>query len=150
MNLIPLQVRLLASLCHLSGLIWVVAFLIMIQLQSMTELQNRLLPSLLASMILIPILVWISTRRVHDFVDRNGREVVNTVLSLLLYTVCLLFSSWIVCGVYPALGILVTIPFLTAPLLMLAHLLAALTAIFHALQGNFFAYPLIIRFISHP
>jgi uncharacterized Tic20 family protein len=96
MNPLSIRVRLLATLCHLSGLTWVAAFAIMIQLQSMTQLQNRLLPLLLGLTISLPILIWIFARRVHDFVDRNGREVVNTILSLLLYSICLfwLFTTW--------------------------------------------------------
>jgi uncharacterized Tic20 family protein len=150
MNPLSTQVRLLATLCHLSGLTWVAAFAIMVQLQSMTELQNRLLPLLLVSTILLPILIWIFTRGVHNFIDRNGREVVNTMLSLLLYSMCLLFSAWIVCGVYPSLGILVAIPLFTVPFVMIIHVLASLVAILQALQGNFFTYPFIIRFMPNP
>jgi uncharacterized protein len=150
MNSLTLQARLLAILCHLSGLTWVVVFIIMIQLQSMTALQNQLLPIFLVLTIVLPILLWIFTRRVHDFVDRNGREVVNTILTLLLYSVCLSFIFWIVCGVYPALAVFSMIPIFTIPFVLVIHILAALVAMLQALQGNIFRYPLIVRFIPSP
>ena len=149
MNSLPIRVRLLAALCHLAGLTWIAAFVIMIQLQAMTELQNQLLPLLLILTISLPLLLWIFTRRVHDFVDKNGKEVVNTMLSILLYAACLSFSAWIVCGVYPQMGMLVIIPFFTAIFLMVIHLLTSLVAIIQTLQGNIYKYPLIIRFIPN-
>ena len=145
MNLLPLRVRLLASFCHLSGLTWIASSYISV------NLPNQLLPILLVSTIAVPVCTWFFTRKVHDFIDRNGRESVNAILSLLFCTICFLFTFWIVCGVYPAtLGILGVIPFLMTPLILLTHVLTTFAAMLKALQGDLYNYPFIIRLIPNP
>jgi uncharacterized Tic20 family protein len=150
MNPLPLRVRLLASFCHLSGLTWIASSSILLQSRAV-ELPYQLLSLLLVLTIAVPICTWLFTRKVHDFIDRNGRESVNAVLSLLFCTACFLFTFWIVCGVYPAtLGILGVIPVFMAPLILLTHVLTTFIAIIKALQGDLYNYPFIIRLIPNP
>jgi uncharacterized Tic20 family protein len=48
------------------------------------------------------------------------------------------------------MAVLVFIPIFIVPFIVVIHILASLVAILQALQGNFFKYPLIVRFIPSP
>ena len=90
-NSLPQEVRLYAALCHLAGFIWLVAAALLMFVFFSAGIFSLVL-------ILIPGLTWLSTRKVHDFVDRAGREAVNAQLSVLLYTGCAVFITALACG----------------------------------------------------
>ena len=149
MNLLPRKTRVCAALCHLSGLMW------------LTVIFAGMLPAWHQGWFFIvslfaPLLVWLFTRRIHDFVDRAGREAVNAQLSMLLYGGCLLFIALIACGMsasssmqmllYPLLTILVYL----APLMLTIYIAISTVGAVQALRGHVFHYPFIIRFIPNP
>lgn len=150
MNSLPRRVRVYAALCHLAGLIWLAGFLVI--------MAPSWLQMLLYGMgILCPCLIWLSTRGIHDFVDRAGREAVNAQLSVLLYGACAVFITAMACGMNPnmhtatAFGVwaVITLFFLT-PCVAGIYTIMAIVAAVQALQGNVSRYPLIIRFIPTP
>jgi uncharacterized protein len=150
-NSLPQRVRVYAALCHLTGLIWLlVPVIVMLGLFSSVGIFS------LASA-LIPCLTWLSTRRVHDFVDRSGREAVNAQLSVILYTGCAVFITALACGMkmnmYTAsplgVGAAMLLIFIV-PLGTMIYEIVAIAAAVQALRGNVLRYPLIIRFIPDP
>jgi uncharacterized protein len=149
MNSLPRRVRVCAALCHLSGLIWPLG----VSLTITANWQGSIFGLSLA----VPILTWLSTRRVHDFVDRAGREAVNAQLSLSLYGACAAFITAMACGMNAnmhtatALGVWAVVIFMfLAPCVGLIYTIIAIVATVEALRGNVLRYPLIIRFIPDP
>jgi uncharacterized Tic20 family protein len=160
MNYLPIQARLLAALCHLCGLLWMpgVVIYLGIFLGSMWGSDGNhggTIPAGYGGLVLLifclPVLFWLLTRRVHDFVDRAGKESVNAQFSVLLYYVGLMFLGGISCGIgssmplFNFVGIVLMYCFLIGIIIYLA---AATMGMIQALLGNVFRYPLIIRFFS--
>ncbi len=149
LNSLPRRVRVYAALCHLAGLIWLLGTFLISIFSSFGILS--LFP------ILIPCLTWLSTRSVHDFVDRSGTEAVNAQLSVLLYTGCAVFVTALACGMkmnmYTAsplgTGAAMLLIFIV-PLGMMVYQIVSIVAAVQALRGNVLRYPLIIRFIPDP
>ena len=91
---------------------------------------------------ILPLIVYLVTRKQSRFVEFHAREVLNFHISLLLYAVCTIPLIILTCGlfIYPAiLGYMA--------LALLAFICAIVGAI-KASEGDFFYYPLTIRFIS--
>ena len=149
-NSLPQQVRLYAALCHLAGLLWLVAAALLMLVFFSAGIFSLVL-------ILIPGLTWLSTRKVHDFVDRAGREAVNAQLSVLLYTGCAVFITALACGMkmdlYSAsslgVGAAMMLIFIV-PFGAMVYEIVSIVAAVQALRGNVVRYPLIIRFIPDP
>ena len=147
---LPQEVRLYAALCHLAGFLWLVAAALLMFVFFSAGIFSLVL-------ILIPGLTWLSTRKVHDFVDRAGREAVNAQLSVLLYTGCAVFITALACGMkmnmYSAsslgVGAAMTLIFIV-PFGAMVYEIVSIVAAVQALQGNVVRYPLIIRFIPDP
>ena len=150
LNSLPRRVRSYAALCHLSGFVWLVAVPLLTVLFSSIGIFSTI-------SVLIPCLTWLFTRKVHDFVDRSGREAVNAQLSVLLYTGCAVFITALACGMkmnmYTAsplgAGAAMLLIFIV-PLGMMVYQIVSIVAAVQALRGNVLRYPLIIRFISDP
>jgi uncharacterized protein len=147
-NSLPQNVRIYAALCHLAGLMWL---LLPVPLMYI----SFGIFSVIAGV--IPCLTWLFTRRVHDFVDRAGREAVNAQLSVLLYTGCAVFLTALACGMnmnmYTAssfgVGAAMLLIFIV-PFGMMVYQIVSIVAAVQALRGNVLRYPLIIRFIPDP
>jgi uncharacterized protein len=147
-NSLPQNVRIYAALCHLAGLMWL---LLPVPLMYI----SFGIFSVIAGV--IPCLTWLFTRRVHDFVDRAGREAVNAQLSVLLYTGCAVFITALACGMnmnmYTAssfgVGAAMLLIFIV-PFGMMVYQIVSIVAAVQALRGNVLRYPLIIRFIPDP
>jgi uncharacterized protein len=147
-NSLPQNVRIYAALCHLAGLMWL---LLPVPLMYI----SFGIFSVVAGV--IPCLTWLFTRRVHDFVDRAGREAVNAQLSVLLYTGCAVFLTALACGMnvnmYTAssfgVGAAMLLIFIV-PFGMMVYQIVSIVAAVQALRGNVLRYPLIIRFIPDP
>jgi uncharacterized Tic20 family protein len=151
-NSLPRRVRIYAALCHLAGLMWLLLPILLISI----FFTSFGIFSVAAG--LIPGLTWLSTRRVHDFVDRSGREAVNAQLSVLLYTGCAVFMTALACGMNMNLntaasplgaGAVMVLIFIV-PFGMMIYQIVVIVAAVQALQGNVLRYPLIIRFIPDP
>jgi uncharacterized Tic20 family protein len=149
-NSLPRRVRVCAALCHLSGLLWLTGGF---TLMAPSWLQLWLI----GLSLLLPCLTWLFTRRVHDFVDRSGREVVNAQLSALLYMGCAIFITAIACGMSAnmhtatPLGIGAGMMlFFGTPFCGMIYTIISIAATIQALWGNVLHYPLIIRFIPNP
>jgi uncharacterized protein len=149
-NSLPQRARICAALCHLAGLLWLAGIFIPFA-------PYWFHGWLLGLSILLPCITWLSTRKVHDFVDRAGREVVNGQLSVLLYTVCALFITALACGMsmnmHTATPVGVgaaMILFFASPFCGMIYTIISIVATIQALRGNVLRYPLIIRFIPHP
>lgn len=150
LNSLPRRVRIYAALCHLAGLIWLLGTFLISIFSSFGIFS--LFP------ILIPCLTWLSTRSVHDFVDRSGTEAVNAQLSVLLYTGCAVFLTALACGmnmnIYTAsspfgVGVAMLL-FFIVPFGAMIYEIVSIVAAVQALRGNVLRYPLIIRFIPDP
>jgi uncharacterized protein len=167
LNSLPRRVRIYAALCHLTGVIWLVTPTLLVSGFSSLLSYFEVFPlisvfsyfglfSLIA--VLIPCLTWLANRRVHDFVDRSGREAVNAQLSVLLYTGCAVFMTALACGMNMNLntaasplgtGAVMVLIFIV-PFGMMVYQIVVIVAAVQALQGNVLRYPLIIRFIPDP
>jgi uncharacterized Tic20 family protein len=152
MNSLPRQARICAALCHLAGLLWLMVggFLLI-------RVSPAFQGAILALSLLLPCLTWLFTRRVHDFVDRAGREAVNAQLSILLYGCCALFVTALACGMKmnmytatPLGAVLGAALFFIAPFVTMIYNMLAVVAAVQALRGNVLHYPWIIRFIPNP
>jgi uncharacterized protein len=150
LNSLPRRVRIYAALCHLSGFVWLVAVPLLTVLFSSIGIFSLI-------SVLIPCLTWLFTRKVHDFVDRSGREAVNAQLSVLLYTGFAVFVTALACGMkmnmYTAsplgAGAAMLLIFIV-PLGMMVYQIVSIVAAVQTLRGNILRYPLIIRFIPDP
>jgi uncharacterized Tic20 family protein len=150
LNPLPRRVRLYAALCHLAGLLWITGAFVIIPLISLLGFFSLIT-------LLFPCLTWLCTRKLHDFVDRAGREAVNAQLSVLLYTGCAVFVTALACGMkanmYTAspLGVgAAMLLFFTVPFGAMIYQIVALVAAVQSWQGNVVRYPWIIRFIPNP
>ncbi len=88
--------------------------------------------SISALLIGLPILLWLIKRNESPFLDDHGKEAVNFQLSMLLYSIVL---GLITCGVGVVVFVIVNI---------VASIIAAVTAN----RGEFYRYPICIRFLS--
>jgi uncharacterized protein len=150
LNSLPPRVRLYAAICHLSGLIWIMGSMMIAGLLSLYGFFSLVT-------IILPCLTWLCTRKLHDFVDRAGREAVNAQLSVLLYTACATFITALACGMqanlYTAspLGVgAAMLLFFIVPFGAMVYQIVAIVAAVQAWRGKVLRYPLIIRFIPNP
>lgn len=83
-----------------------------------------------------PLVVWLIKKEQIPMVDKYGKESVNFQLSILLYSIVSIFLCVILIGflLLPALGIL--------------WLVCTIIASVKASNGEFFRYPLTIRFLK--
>jgi uncharacterized protein len=84
---LPRSVRLWGMVCHLSAIV--------------CALSNGVLIPFLS--LIVPYLVWISSRDKHPFIDEQGRESLNFQLSMAIYTISagilFVFLFLLTCGV---------------------------------------------------
>lgn len=86
--------------------------------------------------IVLPIVLWMVKRGDSPFVDDHGREVINFQLSIQLYLV--------ICGI--AACTMIPIPVIVIlPLIGVINLIRGAVA---AGKGEYFRYPITIRFLS--
>lgn len=99
--------RNLAMLCHLLGIVGFVA----------------------------PLVIWLSERDKHRFVDEHGTGAMDYQLSILIYFAV----AWLSCFIY--IGLILT------PLLGLAHMTLSIVGALRARNGRPWRYPIAIRFL---
>ena len=87
----------------------------------------------------IPIIMWLSERKGNEFVNSNGKAIVNHVISFFIfYLICFILipSIWFLIGF-----------FILAILSILCFILPIIAAL-NAHQGKKFKYPLSIQFFK--
>jgi uncharacterized protein len=89
-----------------------------------------------AGHILAPLIVWLVKRGDSPEIDAHGKESINFQLSMLIYSVI----SGILC--------LVLIGFVLLAILHVLNVVFVIIASIRASEGNFYRYPLTIRFLS--
>ncbi|MGA9378107.1 MAG: DUF4870 domain-containing protein [Phormidium sp.] len=113
-----------------------------------------------------PLIVWLYKRKDHEFIDAQGKESLNFQLSFTLYNFILALIL-IVVGVIIGLTLitapdqpndnqsgnilfglgLVGLSFLLTVILAIAQLILVIIASLKAKKGEFYVYPLTIRFL---
>ncbi|MEL6538793.1 MAG: DUF4870 domain-containing protein [Bacteroidota bacterium] len=85
---------------------------------------------------LVPIVMWVSNRDLYPEIDRHGKEVVNWIITLFIFCAIAGFLSLFLIGI---------------PMLVILGVLGVIFPIIGAVranEGEFWAYPLTIRFIK--
>ncbi|MCK4873797.1 MAG: DUF4870 domain-containing protein [Phycisphaerales bacterium] len=82
--------------------------------------------------LLIPLVIWLAKRGESPYLDDHGKEAVNFQLSILLYTVV---GGILTCGILAIVCLVLNIIF-------------AIKASIAANRGEFYRYPICIRFLS--
>jgi uncharacterized protein len=98
--------------------------------------------SLIAAHVVIPIVpalvMWLVRRDKSPFIDDHGREALNFQFSLLLYAIGAFILGIITCGV----GMVLWIP------VYVLGIVGMILASIAAHRGEFYRYPMTIRFLS--
>lgn len=123
----PEDERLLATLIHLCGLLWVLG-----------------IPGIVGV-----LLIWLLKRDQSAFVDHHGKEATNFQISLLVYGVAI--AGVAVIGFVLTIvlvGFLLFIPAILASVgLVILQVVTAILGAIEANRGGYYRYPLTIRFI---
>ena len=83
-----------------------------------------------------PLVVWLIKKDEISSVNRHGREALNFQISMTIYTIIAAFSFFIAIGI------------ILLPAILLTNLILLIIAAVKANKGEFYRYPLTIRFIS--
>lgn len=146
------QIRTWGMLAHLSSLVWIPLMFIGLSFPVLN--------------IIGPLIVWLYKRKDHEFIDAQGKESLNFQLSFTLYNFILALIL-IVVGVIIGLTLitapdqpsdnqsgnilfglgLVGFSFLLTVILAIAQLILVIIASLKAKQGDFYRYPITIRFL---
>ena len=123
----PEDERVLATLIHLCGLLWVVG-----------------IPGIVGV-----LLIWLLKRDQSTFVDYHGKEAMNFQISLLIYSVAIAGVAMIGFILTIVLvGFLLFIPAILAGVaLVILQIVTAILGAIEANQGRHYRYPLSIRLI---
>lgn len=84
---------------------------------------------------LAPLVIWLSERDKHRFVDQHGTGAMNYQISLMIYFAV----AWLSCFIY--------IGFVLTPLLGLTHLVLSILGALKARNGQPWRYPIAISFL---
>jgi len=85
--------------------------------------------------VLGPLIFWLVMRENHPEIDEHGKESLNFQLSMTIYTIVAGLSIFIMIGVFLLPAVLVT------------NLVLLIIASVKAGRGEFYRYPLTIRFV---
>lgn len=83
-----------------------------------------------------PLVMWLIKKDQMPFVDVHGKQAVNFNLSMLIYLIV------------AAISIFAFIGFVLFPALLIFHLVVSIIAAVKASNGEYYSYPLAIRFIQ--
>jgi uncharacterized protein len=83
-----------------------------------------------------PLVVWLLKKNNAPSVDLHGKEALNFQISMTIYTVI------------AGLAILIVIGIFILPIIIVANLVLTIIAAIKASNGEFYRYPLSIRFIE--
>ena len=96
--------------------------------------------------IAIAIAMWQIKKKDSPFVDDHGREAVNFQLSLILYSFALPAIAAIIGVLTLGVGFLLMLPAIALPFVL--GLVGMVMGVIAANRGEYFRYPMTIRFIS--
>ncbi|MFZ9991530.1 MAG: DUF4870 domain-containing protein, partial [Opitutales bacterium] len=82
-----------------------------------------------------PLIVWLIKKDESTFIDKQGRELLNFQISLLIY----FLVSFVLC--------LVIIGFVLVGVLAIASLILTIIGLVKATEGKIYRYPLTIRML---
>lgn len=101
---------------------------------------------------MLPLLFWLFTRRVHPFIDRAGRAVLNYTAGVSLQVIVLfllsIFITFTTCGSKnpDAAGTaFYTVNMIGAVMIAIADIFACVVGATYASQGRAYRYPLSIN-----
>ena len=83
-----------------------------------------------------PLIIWVSEKDRHRFVDEHGRETMNYQVSLIIYYA----AAWLSCAIFIGL--------LLVPALTIVHIVLAILGAIKANKGEPWRYPIAIRFLK--
>lgn len=96
--------------------------------------------------ILVTVFMWLHKKDQSRYIDDHGREAINFHISLLIYSIALPLAvglfGLITCGV----GLLLIIPAALLPYVL--GLVGMVMAAMAANRGEYFRYPMTIRFLT--
>lgn len=93
----------------------------------------------------IPIAIWLTKKDKSAFVDDHAREAINFQISLMIYTVALPAIAALVGVLTCGVGMVLLAPALVGPYVL--GLVGMIMAAMATNRGEFFRYPMTIRFI---
>ncbi|OLP19590.1 hypothetical protein BST81_04830 [Leptolyngbya sp. 'hensonii'] len=136
-----------AMWCHLSSLAWIPAMFLGIPIPM--------------GGFVVPLLIWLAKREAHPFIDDQGKESVNFQLSMLLYSLAAFILLLLLVPVVLLFGgargdaliglsiaLLIGLILGLAGLIGLFELVVVIFAAAKAGNGEFYRYPLTIRFLT--
>ena len=85
---------------------------------------------------LVPLFIWLSKKEESELIASHARESLNFQLSMLIYTIAAIVLSFLLIG----LPLLIVIP--------VFNIVCVVIAAIKADKGEFYHYPLNIRFIT--
>jgi len=85
--------------------------------------------------VLGPLIVWLLKRDEYPFVHYNGKEAINFQISMLIY------------AVISAVLVLLLIGIVLLLIIVILHIVCTIVAAIKASNGEYFRYPLTIRFV---
>ena len=91
--------------------------------------------SLVGFSLIGPLIVWLTKKDESAFIDKQGRELLNFQISLLIY----FLVSFVLC--------LVIIGFVLVGVLAIASLILTIIGLVKATEGKIYRYPLTIRML---
>jgi uncharacterized protein len=86
--------------------------------------------------IIAPLAIWLLKKQNSESVDAHGKEAVNFQISMTIYTLVAGLTCFVFVG------------FVLLPAALLVNLVLVIIASIKASNGEFFRYPLTIRFIA--
>jgi uncharacterized Tic20 family protein len=90
--------------------------------------------------------LWLAKRESHPMIDAHGKEALNFNLSALIYAISIFAIGFFFSFVTLGLGLLLFIPVGVAA--VVAWLVLVVIAAVKASKGEFYRYPLNIRFVT--
>lgn len=86
--------------------------------------------------IVVPLVVWLLKKNDFAFVDDQGKEALNFQISVTLYLIV------------AAISVLACIGFVLVPVVLVAQVVLAILAAVRTSNGEYYRYPLTIRFVK--
>lgn len=150
------EVRHWAMLCHLSSILWIPIALGL-------GLVGIPLPLPFLN-IIVPLIIWLSKKNQHPFIDAHGKESLNFQISFTIYSVIafiiFLFLLAATCGIWAytsnsttssllfQIALVVGVVFGILSLIVgIVQLCLVIFAAIKAKKGEFYHYPFTIRFL---
>ncbi len=96
--------------------------------------------------IIAPIVMWMNKKDQSQYIDDHGREAVNFQITILIYSFVLPIAAALIGIITCGVGLLLVIPAALLPYVL--GLVGMIMAAMAAGRGEFFRYPMTIRFLN--